>query len=263
MQRLCSRFRPRNPDAFVVGSLFANGEQGVWFDPGDMNTLFQDSAGTIPVTASGQPVGLMHDKSGHGFHAAQTTAGSRPTFRDVNGLRYLEFDGTDDFLVTASIDFSATDEVNVFSSIRKLSDAAIGLVCELSANINTNNGAFNITSPQAAAANTAFSSKGTALVAAIGTGVVAPISLVATGIGDISADVSTLRLNGAVASATVLDQGSGNYGNFPLYIGRRGGATLPFNGHIYGLIIRGALSDSATTAKTERYMASKNGVTLS
>ena len=48
---------------FSPTSLFANGEQGVWYDPSDLTTLFQDSAGTTPVTAVEQPVGLMLDKS--------------------------------------------------------------------------------------------------------------------------------------------------------------------------------------------------------
>lgn len=43
--------------------LFASGEVGAWYDPSDTATLFQDSAGTTPVTALGQPVGLMLDKS--------------------------------------------------------------------------------------------------------------------------------------------------------------------------------------------------------
>lgn len=43
--------------------LFYGGEQGAWYDPSDMATLFQDAEGTIPVTASGDPVGLMLDKS--------------------------------------------------------------------------------------------------------------------------------------------------------------------------------------------------------
>jgi len=43
--------------------LFASGEQGVWYDPSDLSTMFQDSAGTTPVTADGQPVGLILDKS--------------------------------------------------------------------------------------------------------------------------------------------------------------------------------------------------------
>lgn len=36
---------------------------GAWFDPSDMSTLYQDAAGTIPVTAVEQPVGLMLDKA--------------------------------------------------------------------------------------------------------------------------------------------------------------------------------------------------------
>ena len=44
-------------------SLFATGAPGAWYDPSDYTTLFQDSAGTTPVTAVEQPVGLMLDKS--------------------------------------------------------------------------------------------------------------------------------------------------------------------------------------------------------
>jgi len=51
-----------NPDA-VIEALFASGEQGAWYDPSDLSTMFQDSAGTTPVTADGQPVGLILDKS--------------------------------------------------------------------------------------------------------------------------------------------------------------------------------------------------------
>ena len=43
--------------------LFNAGEQGVWYDPSDRATLFQDASGTTPVTAVEQPVGLVLDKS--------------------------------------------------------------------------------------------------------------------------------------------------------------------------------------------------------
>lgn len=48
---------------FSVLNWFAKGEPGAWYDPSDLTTLFQDSAGTTPVTAVEQPVGLMLDKS--------------------------------------------------------------------------------------------------------------------------------------------------------------------------------------------------------
>jgi hypothetical protein len=37
--------------AWLPRLLFANGEQGVWYDPSDFSTVFQDAAGTTPVTA--------------------------------------------------------------------------------------------------------------------------------------------------------------------------------------------------------------------
>lgn len=46
-----------------VAALFANGEQGAWYDPSDTSTMYQDSQGTTPVTAIAQPVGLILDKS--------------------------------------------------------------------------------------------------------------------------------------------------------------------------------------------------------
>lgn len=47
----------------VMKKLFANGEQGFFYDPNDLSTMYQDAAGTIPVTSVGQPVGLVLDKS--------------------------------------------------------------------------------------------------------------------------------------------------------------------------------------------------------
>lgn len=38
-------------------------DNGAWFDPEDMSTMFQDAAGTTPVTEMEQPVGLWLDKS--------------------------------------------------------------------------------------------------------------------------------------------------------------------------------------------------------
>ncbi len=47
----------------VMKKLFANSEQGFFYDPNDLSTMFQESAGRNPVTAVGQPVGLLLDKS--------------------------------------------------------------------------------------------------------------------------------------------------------------------------------------------------------
>ncbi|MDN5621783.1 MAG: hypothetical protein L0G96_01510 [Acinetobacter sp.] len=95
----------------LIKKLFSNGEQGFFYDPNDLSTMYQDAVGTIPVTEVGQPVGLIRDKSGRNNHAYQTTSASRPILRQnvTTGAYYLEFDGTDDFLQTAvSLPFPVT-----------------------------------------------------------------------------------------------------------------------------------------------------------
>ena len=70
--------------------LFTGGKQGAWYDPSDKSTLFQDAAGTVPVTADGDPVGLMLDKSGNGNHAIQTISVYRPIYKTDGILHRIE-----------------------------------------------------------------------------------------------------------------------------------------------------------------------------
>ena len=172
---------------------------------------------------------------------------------------YLRFDGTDDFLVTPSINFTSTDKMTVFAGVRKLSDGVTGVVAELSSDINTNNQCFTLLAPSISGSYRFFS-KGTLLQGA-GTGSFAPApdTSVITGIGNISSDIVSSRRNGALLETNSTDQGAGNYGNYPLYIGRRNGTTFPFNGHLYSLIIRGAQSTAQQIANAEKYVAIKTG----
>jgi len=69
----------------VYQELFGSGEQGIYmpsvhesFLRGD---LYQDAAGTTPVTAAGQPVGLLLDRSGNDNHASQATSAARPALQ--------------------------------------------------------------------------------------------------------------------------------------------------------------------------------------
>lgn len=60
-------------------------------DPSDLSTLFQDSAGTTPVAADGDPVGRWNDKSGNGHDFIQATSGSRPAYRVSGGVHWIDF----------------------------------------------------------------------------------------------------------------------------------------------------------------------------
>lgn len=373
----------------IIQSLFTNNEQGFFYDPNDLTTMFQDAAGTVPVTAVGQPVGLMLDKSkglvlgseravngdfsngsanwnvsgadathivtfadgkvryqsdtispvlalnqggavvtgkwyevtincssyvsgslkidaGNGAqvvvsglgtfktkilastnvltlvinspnvdltidsisvkelagnHAYQTNAASRPILRQnaVTGAYYLDFDGTDDFFVTNNIDFSLTDKVTLFAGVRKLSDAATGILVELG--VITNNGSFFIQVPSSGSTSW-FATRGTVVNGVSFGSKSAPTPLTLTAQASITPPLMRARQDGVQTGVSQVTLGSGNYGNYPLYIGRRGGTAYSLNGHLYSLIGIGRLTTDSETAAIEKELAKRTGVTL-
>jgi hypothetical protein len=93
----------RGSFGFNPAVLFSGGTAGAWYDPSDLSSMSQDTAGATPA-ALNQPVGRILDKSGNGLHLTQATAGARPTLRqDGSNRYYLEFDAIDDRLTSASV----------------------------------------------------------------------------------------------------------------------------------------------------------------
>jgi hypothetical protein len=181
------------------------------------------------------------------------------TYDTAGFLPYLQFDGIDDSMSTGSIDFTATDKMTVWAGVRKLSAGTLQLV-ELSASAAANNGAFSM--PQDVGTSTwTFSSRGTnaGVATSANNSYVAPITTVNTGIGNISGDVARLRVNGVQVATDAADQGSGNYGNYPLFIGARDNSTLYFNGWLTSLIVRGAQSTQSQIEATESWVNGKTG----
>lgn len=427
---------------FPPAVLFALAEPGVWYDPSDLTTLFQDTAGTQPVTTAGQSVALMLDKSGRGNHATQSILASRPTYAlhpssgirnvangsadvgntavwpntatqngitatkvgsgfdtdglpyvdvryqgtatntfhtttyagdqsrtssgavawassfiarvvsgstaGVSGIRasvreetapstfigitdgnavtsttdtqtlatrtlttgnqasvlvslnftngatidityrikalqfergssrtayqrvvsqfdvteagvpslsYLSFDGIDDFMVTPAINFTSTDKVTVFAGVRKLSDTTRGMIAELG---TVDQNRFRLAGPSSALNDFDFSAGGTSIVGC-SSAVAAPFTAVITGAADIAADSIFQRRNGVQVQTNSADQGTGNFRNDIIYIGRRAGTSFPFNGYIYSLIVRGAATDAGTITSTETWVNGKTG----
>ena len=74
-------------------SLFAEGEIGMLYDPQRIETLWQDTAGTIPVTADGQLVARIDDRSGNGRHLTQATPGNQYRYRTDGVLKWLHSEG--------------------------------------------------------------------------------------------------------------------------------------------------------------------------
>lgn len=236
--------------AWSPADLFGASEPGIAYDFSDATKLYTDTGRTTLVTTAGDLIASVTDLSGNGKHASQATSGNRPTWQTT----YANFPGVDDFLTTAAIDFTATDQVTVVVGLYTASDAAIGNVLELGT--GGENGSFRITSPSAAAtASDNFTSRGTANATPSVVRSAAPVNSTLSAQGDISADLSRLRRNGGTWGTSATDQGTGNLRNGAIYIGRRGVATQPFNGRIYRMIVIGRLLSDAELLEAEAWVA--------
>jgi len=423
---------------WTPAQLFLASEQGAWYDPSDFSTMFQDSAGSTPVTAVEQPVGKILDKSGRGNHASQSTAASRPVLSarknllqktedfssadwiktevsvsmagavatitpsitadthrvtnnegTVNGTQtisvevkpagytkvalkesmttghhasfdltgagsvlnmsaanatiallpdgyyrlsmtvittgpvgrqlsilapaytsgdpnlsifagdgtsgvlvrypqcefgvsatryqrvntatdydtvgfplYLKFDGVDDFLSTSSIDFTSTDKMTVVAGVQKLSDAADGAIAEYGPTSSATAGTFGLLCISAGTSiqSNLFGTTGAIVSIANGASPVTFVSAQAIDIGAATGSENAIRLNGGAWAQAASAAGTGNFTTQPLYIGRRAGSSLPFNGNLYQLVIRGALTADLTPGET--FTSGKTGITL-
>lgn len=251
----------------VMKNLFSNNEQGFFYDTNDLSTMFQDAAGTIPVTAAGQPVGLIRDKSGNNNHAFAKSSATRPILRRnaTTGAYYLEFDGADDSFQTDTIDFTSTSEITVLAAVRKLRDSSTAVLLETSIRSNVNAGSFFFAEPNAPKiGNTSVFVRGaTSGIALEFNGVPASMSYVKTAHLSLTGSTARVRINSVLVVDDTRNAGGGAFGNFPLFIGRRDGSVLPFSGHVYGIIGVGKLVSDNETVDIEKELAKRAGVTLS
>jgi hypothetical protein len=252
-------------------TLFAAGELGAWYDPSDLSTLWQDTAGTTPVTTVGQSIARIDDKSGRGNNATQSVAGSRATLgQDGGGRYYIQFDGTDDSYVSPTINFTTglVPSVVVWCGMYRPVNTPAAAVVEITVSSATTNQNFYLQSPGGITSEQIFwRSKGTVNQQVTATTRPTPDTCVACGHGQIASDVCRLRVNGVEVGTSGADQGTGYYANSPLYIGRRNNSVNPFPGRIYGLIIRGTTVAQGTTSPQtvidfEQWMAGKTGISF-
>jgi hypothetical protein len=255
---------------FNPADLFANGEIGWIHDINNLSTVWSDVGSTTPAAASG-PVRSITDISGNDITFTEET--NPPTLVQDGSIYYLDVNGTNNKMVSGSVDFSTSDRINVFAGIRKESDATARLLMELGSNINTVNSTFYIAAPELTGASGDFSvnARGTVLSAAVGSGpILAPVSRVLHLSADISEDRLQLNLNGELAGQSTLDRGTGNFANLPVNLFSRNGDSLFFDGRYYrGIAINRDLTNLEVqqvndwiNATTQAYTSNDNGVNL-
>ncbi|MBM1817148.1 hypothetical protein [Pseudosulfitobacter pseudonitzschiae] len=244
--------------ASTAGPLVGTGSDRV-------SLTFTPTAGTLTLTVSGT-VNDAQLELGDTVTGIQTVTNrydvTEAGQRDCVGLFY---GGVSDprWSVTPSIDFTGTDKMTVVAGVTKLSDAAQGMLIELG--IGANSGRFDIQAPPAAAtAGYSAASRGTNNSSAIvSEGYPAPTTNVLSSQADIPANSVALRVNGVQVATSGTDQGTGNYGNYPIATGARSSGALPAHGYIWGSVVVGKTLDPATLAKVETLIAANTpGVTL-
>ena len=249
------------------GALFDAGQPGVWYDVSDMSTLFQDAAGTVPVTAVGQPVGRVLDKSGRGNHATQTTATSRPVLgQDGNGKRCLIFDGIDDWLSTdVPVDLSSPSGLSVFASVRQLSDST-GMILESGTNawdITSNPGTWFMSSRTGASPlNREVGAGGTSRLAASVVTAATPVTLARSMLTSIPGGYVTARAAGYSDSTTSGSMGAAGFAARTLFVGRRAGLVYTFEGNVYGVLVTGKVVDGAELTMLDGYFSRIAGLAI-
>lgn len=254
-------FRRRGGGSFdPVSAFFGSGEQGIIYDLSVMASLFQDSAGTVPVTAADQPVGKILDLSGNGNHATQPTAGKLPLLKTDGTYWWLEGDSIDDCMITGNIDFTGTDKITVFAGVNKIGSAD-GVIYELGPAWWSINGGLAL---RQSGGDLISASHGDA-AAVNGHEATYAASLgfsVVTSTHDISGDLTTLSIDGGAPVSATADQGGGNFSNSAIYLLMRGELSFPSASGISSLVIRGAATDAEGISNGNAWTAARCGVTL-
>jgi hypothetical protein len=198
----------------------------------------------------------------------QSDAAKRPAYKTSAGLHWLQFDGTNDALASAAtLNLSGTDKATVLVAERIGSASGIKMVFETSATSDSNNGSFggyiNGTGGEAPLRGSSLARIRFATDSSVSSSFIRVCNFDIS--GAVIADEINLRTNGAADNGTISvagPAGTGNFGNHTLNVGSRSGTSLFFNGNIYFLLIRGALTSGADLTALEGFAAAKTGVTL-
>lgn len=246
--------------AWIPASLFTASEQGAWYDPSDLSTVWQNSAGTTPG-AIDSPVGRIDDKSGNANHATQATSAARPILRQTaGGLYYLEGDGVDDLLQSGTT-LTLSPPCFIIAGLERGSSSGTSYMATFGLVVGSSDFAQLRVRPSID--TPAFYTRGAALgIGQVGTTGVANEFPAATAIvhgGLFQAGSQDCRINGAIVNTGVNAWAPSNS-----ISGAR--VAIPMNAvftrKFFGGVVLDRLPTGDEITKMTEYLATKSGVTL-
>jgi hypothetical protein len=233
-----------------------------WYDPSDIDTLAQDQAGTVPVTAVGQAVGRMRDKSGHGMDLVAFVA---PVLRqDAGGNYYLEGDGVATGMQTErALDLTNTNQLVTMAAATS-SDVGTGIICESNPAWVGYQGTYALyvgdAYPACAANGDAPFDNG--LIGASPTVITDQSKHVYTASHTITGNRSALRVDGVEGAPGLADKGQGPFSAVKMDFMTRDGSGLWLDGGIYQFVLLDYIPADSVIQGLEKWCARKMGVTL-
>ncbi len=246
-----------NPYAFgteewTPANLFLGGQEGVWIDPSDLTTMWQDSAMTVQADTNGDPVRVIEDKSGNGYHLEAPSDSQRPILTLSGGLWSLDFDGSNDYMDSPlfSSEFSQPNYVCVGFERTDTTILTHGIFDGVEADhINAFRVSFGGGERYQVLADTSY----------LWTSPDSP---------DLDPHIATIIFDDSSSEAYIDQASQGVNGNSlgtdtltALRIGANQTGTRPLEGRIHGLVLRDT-SFLGSQALLETWMAGKTGVTL-
>jgi len=243
----------------LISSLFGAGEPGAIYIPIPVvlgaQSLFQDAAGTTPVTADGDPDGLMIDQSPNGNNAAQSVSAERPLYNLENGLNSLKGDGVDANIASQdTVSWLTSSTANAFFAVafKPISTSAGYIVHCDGANSSLADHAFSVAAYNGSNHTMTIGGIGFSIPATSDTVVVYCQFNKTTGAGVIS-------WNGGAEEAIAV--GSKSNSIFPLRLFAREGGVY-FDGEIYGLVGSEGPVSFENRRNAMSYLAELAGVAL-
>jgi hypothetical protein len=203
----------------------------------------------------------LSDQSGLSRDASQATGSKQPLYKTniANNQPALRFDTSDDYLQTPSINLTGTNGITLFVVVANITAGSNRVIAELSADANT-------------AANLGFTllkntsnQIDTYVRGAVGFSEFLSTATVTTGPVIISVTYDKAQatnevtnwLNGVSAGTRPSNSNNiDNFGNQPLYIGMRGGTTLPFGGDLLEILMYSRILSTAEREYNQRGLGS-------
>jgi hypothetical protein len=220
----------------------------LWLDAADGSTLFQNSDGTAPATATSDPVGYWRDKSGTG-HFSQANATARPVVGSQNGRKTVAFDGVNDFM-TAVNPLPTSMPLTFFVAQRIVAGTSFGMTYTMATEFNVR---------QAGGGSVLAIIPGTAITGTSRTGSSDILSITYPSSGS-----NTFFVNGARFPLEDTGTRPGLTGTHAIGVRRATDGTLTFyaNVQVAEILAYNAALTASQRQQVERYLAAKWGITL-